>query len=236
MKNFKKITTAVLLVVICLSLCSCRALDDLRDRHAFYDENGIIYKNVLYIKVDEAYDLNFFYKKDVFVTDTDVPVLLSGMFGYRCQFNTDETILCGYDVKTSSGVYYIREDKYPAYMSSIKNGINYTELGFGYYDYYIGQKVDYILSYSEKQLVLAALATEPYNEEYVVDDQIDLFIQSDNGLFKKDLQYSIIKSAGCYYIAEYDENGSCIKTHCVDYDAKGIFETFFDFYNGNYGF
>ena len=113
MKKFKKISAIIVVIVICLSLCSCRELDTLRNQQAFFNENGIIYKDKLYKPVANAQNLNYDYIECIKlnVTDPGVPVLASLLISFEYSINKQETVICGgYD-----GEWYVREDKYSIY-------------------------------------------------------------------------------------------------------------------------
>lgn len=238
----KKFVSAILILIICFSLCSCKELDEMRDKHAIHTADGIIYKDKLYKSVDDTAELNFLNYKTIHSTDKDVPVLLSEIFCINNYMNHDETIICRYSWQSSDrDTYYVIADKYPEYEDSIKNGINYTEFGFAYYDSRLGETVEYILSASEKQFMSDALSSVPDDINYVIDNEIKLFTQSDNRLFRKRSRYSIIFADARYFIGEYDENGYLLKVYDVPSQANNeydmIFEktryaSFFDFENG----
>lgn len=236
MKKFKKLTAIILILLVCLSLCSCAELDELKDKQAFQAENGIIYKDNLYKLIDTKDNLYYDFNNQTHlnVTEPDVPVLLSGYINLISYYiNNDKTIIVGgYDER-----FYVREDKYSQYEQSIKNGINYTDIGF-YYNFEIDGATEYILSEAEKQVLLNALSSEPYNESMGIDDELYLFTQSDDGLFRKSQQYSIIDSTGLYYIAEYNENGYVTNVYRLPYDKKEMFKDFFDraYYIVDYGY
>ncbi len=237
MKKIKKITALLLLMFMMLSLCSCAELEVLKDKQAFFNENGIIYKDTLYKPIYVADNLNFSDRKSLNVTDPGVPVLASTLIDFNYSINNDETIIRGgYD-----GEWYVREDKYSQYEQSVKNGVDYTDFGFSYFDFDLGKDVDYILSESEKQAVLSLLSTEPITPEHYdyFYEELLLFEQSDDALFRKNYIYSVVCSEGpdadgSYYLVIYDnENEENItwditKVYASTPDTDKIFEEFFD--------
>ncbi len=228
MKKFKKITAVLLLIVICFSLCSCRELDELRDSQAFFNENGIIYKDKLYKSVNIAENLNYDYthQEYVNVTDPGVPVLISALISFEYSTNDDETIICGgYD-----GEWYIREDKYAQYEKSIKNGINYTDLGFEYFDFSLGERTDYILSQNEKEHFLSLFTGEPINEEFEIYEELYFFEQSDNKLFKRTDHYCLMVTDKGYFVRSFEDD-NIYKSNDV---ANRMFDSFFETVNRNF--
>ncbi len=220
----KRLKFILLIVVVCLSLCSCKELDEMKRCHALNLGNGVLeLNNVSYklFKVESDCDIVFNHDRHVYVTDPDVPVLLSqmGFFKFLPSINKDDTIIYEYDSD-----YYIREDKYELYKQSVKNGINYTDIVLDFYDEFTGETNTYVLSDLEKQAVLSAVSSKLYGEYPYIDDEINLYFQSDDGLFRDDLFYSIVKSSGEYYIVEYSETP---KTYCTSDESKQIFENLF---------
>ena len=231
MKKLKKISAALLIFVMMLSLCSCAELDQLRERQAFFNENGIVYKDRLYKLVNTADDLNYNFINAEFinVTDEGVPVLLSAMINFEYTINADETIINGsYDDE-----WYVREDKYPEYESSVKNGINYTDIGFDYYDASLVKKVDYILTEQEKTVLLSLLDGEVVTEDFETYEELYLFEQSDNRLFRKSDCYVIIRADNGYYVGLCNDGymtGNIYKSSDV---ADRMFDSFFERVNAN---
>jgi len=228
MKRIKIISAVLLIAVVCLSLCSCAQLDDLRDRQGFFNQDGIIYKDKLYKSVDFAENLNFDYlhQTDIKVTDSDVPVLASVIIGFDYSINDDETVISGgYDSE-----WYVREDMYSVYEQGIKNGVEYTEIGFEYFDFDLGEQVEYTLNEQECELLESILKTEPINEEFEVYEELYLYTQSADGLFRRDLYYSVMHSDNGYYVRLYDDGAE----NAV-YKSNGLTDKMFEgFFNKGY--
>ena len=155
----KKLIAILLCILLCFSLCGCKRFKELKEKHAFYDEDGIIYKDVLYKTVPAGNEKNINYnytnQKNLKVTEPGVPLIISAIKGSYYSMNEAGTIITG------NSELYVREDKYDSFMDSIENGINYTDFGFDYYDEELRENTDYILNESEKQLILSILSTEP---------------------------------------------------------------------------
>ncbi len=222
MKKFKKLTAVILLVVICFSLCSCRELNNLRDSHAFFNQNGIIYKDTLYKTVNVSDNLNYNYtnQKNINVTDSGVPVLLSAVIDFNYSMNEDETIIRG-----GYGEWYVREDKYPLYEDSVKYGINYTDFGFDYFDEELQENTDYIFTKDEKDLFLSLLSSEPTSRNFEVQDMLYLFEQSDDELFRRSDDYIIIRCEDGYYVSTNSDDTD--KVYKSNAQTDELFNKFF---------
>ncbi len=125
MKNMlKKITAAVLIAAALLSLSSCAStLDEMRDMHALINEDGtkITLNGEEYILLDAEY-LPIYYEgwdNVIYVTDEDVPLLLSSFIGSGANQLNDIFILSlTPDYYTA---YYCRSDKYAEISDIIDN-------------------------------------------------------------------------------------------------------------------
>jgi len=198
MKRFKKIAVMLLLITVCISLCSCKELDELRDKQAFRNKNSIIYGDELY-KVFLTYDeLNFSFAgaEYINVTDPDVPVLLSETFNSHYFINEDKTIIHN----DYYNEWYVREDKYSEFESKIKNGVTYSEVGFEYYNASLGDSTDYILNESEKKTLMSLVEGETVTENFEIHEELYLFEQSSDRLFKRSDYYTVIRTDKDYYV------------------------------------
>ena len=86
MKKMKRWIALLVALLMCLSLCGCQALDDMRATHAVYQEDGsILWNDVVYRKLEnvdqiDVLDVSYDYAW-IYVTESDVPVLLINWFG-----------------------------------------------------------------------------------------------------------------------------------------------------------
>lgn len=167
-KVFKISALALAVVVMCLSFCGCAELDDMRESHAVWTQKGntdsITYNGEVYKLLDNIEGHNPMYTNDwdntLYVTEPDVPVLLSTDFGVDLQLSTDGKFITGYlhdeyktDVHNEYGVPYLnefgtfsdsdtvrevcycKEDIYEEMRKKIDAGINYTGYGYEYWNY-----------------------------------------------------------------------------------------------------
>ena len=163
MKKITKISALVIAVTLmCLSFTGCAELDKMKEQQAFWTEKGsknsITYDGAEYIAIDNPDSYNPTYNSNedfIYVTDADVPVLLSSDFGVSLQISNDKNFIFGfaYDVivrsvneeydelkdhnygpfsDTSEGkeILYCKKDIYDEVKEKFEKGINYT--GYGY--------------------------------------------------------------------------------------------------------
>ncbi len=198
----KKVTAIILCLLMCFSLCSCKKFKELKEKHAFFDEGGIVYKGVLYKPVEHSSEINYNYENQKFITVTEagVPTLLSPFLqDSGLSMNEDETIIGDYSR------CYVREDKYEEYLDSLENGINYTRLGFDYHSVELGENTDYILTDDEYNLFMSLIIAKPADTDVAksipFNDKFDIFMESDNELFRKN-RYEVVLVDGDYYVGE----------------------------------
>lgn len=82
-KNFKSMLVLLLVLVQLFVLSGCSALDALRNNQAFYNQDGdILWNGSTYKQLPTCPDLypEISYETTIYVTEPDVPVLLSAMF------------------------------------------------------------------------------------------------------------------------------------------------------------
>ena len=112
MKLIKIFCVTLASLLICTSMTGCKALENMRQKQGFWDNDGnIILNGKKYIELNDAKYLkltnyDFDLRKDtVYVTKPDVPVLLSGIVGESFEKYNKGMFLV-------SGKTYCREDKY----------------------------------------------------------------------------------------------------------------------------
>lgn len=153
MKKAIKIGIVLLILsVMCMSLCSCQALDDMRNNQAFWTDtskeeityNGTNYKYIPVSLTTELYPCDVYDSQlYLYITEKDVPVLLSST-GDNATISYDKNIITRYSESGASNVYYVEESMYDEVIDDIKNNKfdNYcvyqyvqTELQDHSYDY-----------------------------------------------------------------------------------------------------
>lgn len=234
MKKMSKIFALILaIIMMCLCLSGCDELDEMRKEQAFWLESGnadsLIYNGEIYKKIegtnlpDPLYNCS--YEEQVYVTDPDVPVLLSQSYGEWLDISEDHNFMYGYiygPYETEYyGVYesgteslYCKDDMYDAVSSKIASGIEYTLYGYGYYTYdeeddFYGKFNYYYLKNDEikaiNKVIEEVKPTEDdminYNYEYLLTfDKV-----SDDKLFGKYSYELYYNNFDGYYLADYSE-------------------------------
>lgn len=120
MKNtVKRLASVLLIILICLSLCSCAELDEMKEQQAFFlneDHTEILWNDVVYKCIPLNDNILGDFQMAGYMTNSDVPVLLSGMFGYS--FTVVEPYGIIHGVKD---MYYCKADEYDYYMTLLAN-------------------------------------------------------------------------------------------------------------------
>ncbi|MBQ9680000.1 MAG: hypothetical protein IJV48_04895 [Ruminococcus sp.] len=134
-KTVKLLALMTVIAVVALSLCSCRSMDETIANQAFYTDSTkteFTLRGKLYRKMDIG-RLSFIdagnypsQNNGCYITEKDVPALLSSWYGDWYFINDDETVVYVY------GDNYVREDKYEA----VKEVADSAVLDHYYISYY----------------------------------------------------------------------------------------------------
>ncbi len=236
MKNKRKFLVLILaLTMMCLCLTGCAELDTMKEQQAFFTEednaDAITYNGETYLKIDKTGNLpDPLYNRDhintVYVTNPDVPVLLSNSFGDILNISDDGNFLYGYIYtpfeSEYSGVYessmeslYVKAELYDSVVAKIEEGIEYPLYGYNYYVYedendFEGTSHYYYLNSEEiaaiNKVVEEVKPTENdetiYNYQYVLTfDKV-----SDDKLFAKNSYELYYNYYDGYYLNNYSES------------------------------
>ncbi len=226
----KRLFSLLLVFVLLFSFTGCQALDDARAAQAFYEEDGSIrWNGARYFPLTEsdsvhpafAYSVNNF----VYVTEPDVPVLLSGIMGDLYGYSTDNAFL-----QMDNWILYCREDLFDSVQYRILNGFEYEKYGYWYYywddDTYEEVEGSFIFSDEQIDAVYEVIQTEtPQVQSSVVSLEYDYLASvmgcSDDLLFREYL-CDILYHKGTYYVVQSDENNYLI--YEVPFSAASVFE------------
>ncbi len=205
MKKFKRILALGFVILICVSLCSCNFIDELRSKQAFYDTpDRITFRDEVYIKLPECDNLKYNAEASGNVTTKDVPVLLSNSYGQHFSFNNDLSLL-----RISKGIYYVREDLYDQYYNVISNKPTldrYCISGKRDNDY--GSSREYfevVLSDEAKQAIDNALLGEKVNISDYWDGEVTVKLTDEKGFFLKTTDLRIRKYNGKMYVLFFND-------------------------------
>lgn len=133
-KTVKLLALMTVIAVVALSLCSCRSMDETIANQAFYTDStktGFTLRGKLYRQLDIG-RLSFIDAQNAapgsgcYITEKDVPALLSSWYGDWYTISNDEAVVYVF------GDYYVREDKYEA----VKEVADSAVLDHYYISYY----------------------------------------------------------------------------------------------------
>ncbi len=160
MKNLIKIASLVLcLILICMTLCSCMQLDEMKYNHAVFtkdDNSELLFRDNTYKRIDikdsfiirnESYDGT--------VSEPNVPILLASSFGTTiCYSRTDETptilMIPYYDMFKQTAYYNDKGEEAIAFfcleseydrLKDISENAQFDHMYIEYYDYNEGADV-----------------------------------------------------------------------------------------------
>lgn len=250
-KNTKFLVLLLAMLLMCLCLTGCDELDEMREIQAFWTTQGstdsITYNGVEYKKLPGYNNpnpmYNSQYSKYIYVTDRDVPVLLSSRFSDIMDVSDDENFISGYCYTTDyyysesyvspdSEAVYCKSDIYDEVVEKINAGIEYTNYGFGYYYWDEKEMTDiweyYYLSSDETDAVNKVIENvEPitnseidYNNNYVLSlDKI-----SEDKYFGKDSFDLYTDGLNTYYLVQYSEALDIHTCYKVPEELKPTFE------------
>ncbi len=228
MKRYIRLIAGVLLtVMLCLSFCSCAYIDEERLYHAKWTDdakNVISFRGNDYIKLPYCEDLNFIDSGEEemsFVTENDVPLLLSSLYGDCVTVSKDGEFL---SVETWSFLadeytfgIYCRADLYNELLTAIetyKLDRYCVHEPKEYYDedgYYHYESSYRLLSEKTTECIKTAISnggvvTDSIRWDYGADiflcDQSLRFISSD----ELDWMYLSVENDGSVSVATYDKD------------------------------
>ncbi len=199
-------TVLVLLTVagVLLCLCGCDALEDMRERQAFPGDNGeILWNGAVYKALPESACLYVETDNTVYLTEPDVPVLLSIFSETPLYASADNAFLESYQ----TGTYYCREDQYEKMLSRIQGGVILDVVCYSYYTQ-TGWQYHTLTKEQVEALEFVVRNTEPTvlgDGMYLGNEQfVDLQVCSKDMLFQRDYA-GISVSGNAYYLYWYAE-------------------------------
>ncbi|MEE0839993.1 MAG: hypothetical protein U0L72_05510 [Acutalibacteraceae bacterium] len=180
MKKFiKRISFLILALCICLLLCSCKELDEMKaNRAVFTDETytEILFDSNTYKLIyNWPEEVNISYYDSTMVSEKEVPVLLSTYFGKLSFFDAEKRVLCvDYDK------YYCREDVYNSVINIDFNNLN--TVCYSVYNEESGYEKSEKLSENIAQAITLVLDSQPIDEQYVDTEKSIFLYKTDESL------------------------------------------------------
>lgn len=212
-KTYRILALFTALILVCLSATGCNAIDEMRKNHAFYNADGsIMLDNTDYLLLPENAFFSPYNSDDtrtIEITEADVPVLLSTIWGTTgTLYNDGEILLVDYG-KTC----YCRKDKYEQYNALLAapfepTGYCYTYFVLDTEDTLMYIEHNYKLTADQAKAVDEILATitpsvRDENASYYSDYSQELYACDDTMLLRKDA-VCLEKTGDKYYLVEYN--------------------------------
>ena len=236
MKKYKRWIAILLASLLSLSLCGCQRLDDMRAEHGVWQEDGsVLWNGNVYRKLENTLSLekfDFVYGRiTIYVTEADVPVLLSNVFGTMMDVCADGTLLEYYDYRLLEGKrqLYCREDVYDEMVKTLADGVQLDTYYYYYYDYNREESLQYYLTEEQTNTIHRILTTVtpvPIKEfDGAIADEVHLYICDDSHRFEQDTDTWLCITESCYCIKTYDE------IYAIPMKYNGIFTEIWKAYN-----
>lgn len=230
MKKFlKRLGILLLLGAMVFALCGCRALDEMRAQQLFLEEDGSFYKDgfrYVPLVANDYFCPEFDFSNNYYLTEKDVPVLLSAQFhtGYL-EFSADGLFCQNH----RTGGWYCRESVYEDVQARNRAPFVPEILFYNYYTYDAKgeyQDIIYTLSPEEVAALRAVISGEPLQ----LGDGMYITYDWEMGLTEatKDLLFcysgpTVCKAGNTLYVNTYGEDGS--KTYQVPEAYNAILES-----------
>ncbi len=228
MKRILKRGLSLLVVLLLvLSLTGCQALDDMKAAQAFWLTNGnILYGDVEYRLLPECDVLNPLAGEEtpyVYVTEQEVPVLLSEVYGDSFAVSLDRSILFK---DSRNGACYCAQNRYDEMIDKISSGDFFDTYAYVYYDYDAMMTLTYLLTESERSAVDWVFYSEtpeilPDYVDIPYDYVVELLSCSEDMLFS-DYCCDLYVNGDQYYLCVISGDTSAIYT--VPDSMQSVFE------------
>ena len=209
MKNRKRVLAMVLTLLFCLSLCSCSKLDEMQEMHAVWRKDGtILWNGAVYRPLPRRYfDLNGNrFTKSIYVTDADVPVLLSASYGEHFYGSADGVFIYGYKASEEYSSYtreYCRADKYEEVKATL-DGMEWLDgLCYDYYDQAENTHKTYYLTVEQQQALYKIMeygySTSVWSSDNVYN--VDLYYHDPYDIYRQSA-WTLVSTGDAFYIME----------------------------------
>ena len=234
MKKIKRILAALLLCVMAVSLAGCAELDEMKAHHAFWGEDGVVeYNGYIYRALTPTSMLGVWDAKDtIYVTDKDVPVLLSEDFGTSMTVGRSGILLesngySSWGYNEYFGGIYCREDYYESVMQQIQNG---PDLSLLFYNYWNDDGIELFnhLTAEEIAAVEALLASVPAQsgiQRYALNEDFSFNLERSSAdyLFRDTLCEVVVNGKQISLVNDVDSDG-LVDVHPVPAEQQVLFE------------
>ncbi len=237
MKRYIRITAFILsALLLCSVFTGCDMLDEMRRSHAVKNEkdniilNGNEYKYVPFASLTSLFNFEIIETRDIYVTEPDVPVLLSeGFYENFGDVSEDGKYICIYDENYDT-VYYCLIEEYDKLTERLEAPFEPEVLAYPYYyyDYENDEEIygNYTLTEEERKAVEDVLrSVEPVQLEnysvYQAESYCILYECSDDLIFNR-MVLGIEYKNGRYAVTR-DIGNTITEVHRVPDELESIF-------------
>ncbi len=215
MKKTIRFISLFLAIVVCLSLCGCVSLDELRASSGIITDDGTVklYDGTHYKILDNLGKLSPYCDGylSVDIVNEEVPLLLVSAY-YVDSFTKsyDGKFLLAFDERGNE-IWYCRSDIYDSVVDEVKNGFVANRYCYPYYDYENSVSHRYLLTETQTNTVVEILSiVEPEMRKSenipIMDCYVDLYLTTDNMIFMEDIYDIGIVDGNYYIIVNVDDN------------------------------
>ncbi len=173
MKKVKRAICLMAVFAVCLSLCGCNMLDELRASRAVYTDNGnlLFGDGTEFAPLPECEELNPYFNdyKVIYIVEEDLPLLLTTFQDNYYEMSDDGLFV--YVFTDENGGYYCRTDVYDSVLERIENGFAPEICVYHCYEYDTHKDITYTLTQEQMDAIDRVLTTQ---ESYAVRPETTL--------------------------------------------------------------
>ena len=180
MKRYTRWVALAAVVAVCLSLCGCARLDEMKEKHAVWLKGGsILWNGVEYKPLQTNFDVDVNWRRfndSVTVTTADVPVLLSEEYGRTLDADVESGFIYGYAPPLGNNYLFCRADMYDEVSEKVGEGFKSAGYCYNYYTY---EAFDTQNGFDTEEKTYYLTAEQEYAISYVVDTAMYYFEYDD---------------------------------------------------------
>lgn len=227
-KMIKRLSILLLVGAMVFALCGCAELDDMRAHQIFPNEDGsFVINDVRYVQLEanDYFTPGETPNGEYFLTNPDVPVLLSDQFCIGALELTEDGRFCR---DWHRGLWFCREDIFEEMQAKNREPFVPDTLFYTYVTWNETgewQDVEYVLSLEEVAAIAEVLKGEPLqlgDGVYISSDwEFGLTEATEDMLFRYNGP-SIHKAGNRFYVSTHKDTGAT--TYLVPEELNPIFE------------
>ena len=225
MKKYIKIISLTLCIfTLCTLLCSCDNIDKMREKHGIKQEDGtILFQGKIYEKISHYVDINIDaiggYVDHAYITENDVPVLLSQQLGDLWLVTSDKGL-----IRSDNEIYVVKEKKEQVEkdIKMVRKG-DYSIFFMNVYDNF-NEEFATICTTEQVNMIKEVVSEEnliPYIESYGI--KVNIYCSTESGYFKNHYGYLACLPNGKYGVYR-EPNGELGNLYLIPDKYQKTFE------------